>query len=121
VQRIVKRADGWLPFLSTPGSAGAAELRANWDHIRELASEYGRDTSRVEMVVDGNVIFTDRPAGPDRTPFVGTLDQIIDDVQTAAQAGADEVIIDLNLQDWFTSTRQMLETAVEIRERATAS
>ena len=121
VQRIVKRADGWLPFLSTPGSAGAAELRANWDHIRELASEYGRDTSRMEMVVVGNVTFTDRPAGPDRTPFVGTLDQIIDDVQTAAQAGADEVIIDLNLQDWFTSTRQMLETAVEIRERATAS
>ena len=28
--------------------------------------------------------------------------------------------MDLNLQDWFTSTRQMLETAVEIRERAVA-
>jgi hypothetical protein len=26
--------------------------------------------------------------------------------------------VDLNLQDWFTSTGQMLETAVEIRERA---
>ena len=121
VQRIVKRADGWLPFLSTPGSTGAAELRASWDRIRHLASDYGRDASRMEMVVVGNVTLTDRPAGLDRTPFVGTLDQIIDDVQTAAQAGADEVIIDLNLQDWFTSTRQMLETAVEIRERATAS
>jgi hypothetical protein len=31
------------------------------------------------------------------------------------------VIIDLNLQDWFTSTKQMLETAVAIRERAAAS
>jgi hypothetical protein len=29
--------------------------------------------------------------------------------------------VDLNLQDWFTSTRQMLETAVEIRERAYAA
>ena len=121
VRRIAERADGWLPFLSTPGSAGAAELRARWDRIRELASEYGRDTSRMEMVVVGNVIFTDRPAGPDRTPFVGTLDQIIDDVQTSAEAGADELIIDLNLQDWFTSTKQMLETAVEIRERAAVS
>ncbi|MHC9291234.1 hypothetical protein ACRCUN_02145 [Mycobacterium sp. LTG2003] len=37
------------------------------------------------------------------------------------QAGADELIVDLNLQDWFTSTRQMLETAVEIRERYVAS
>ena len=121
VQRIVKRADGWLPFLNAPGSAGAAELRASWDRIREQASEYGRDVSRMEMVVVGNVTFTDRPAGPDRTPFVGTLDQIIDDVHTAAEAGADEVIVDLNLQDWFTSTQQMLETAVQIRERTAAA
>ena len=118
VQRIAKRADGWLPVPTTPGPAGAAELRASWDRIREMASEYGRDTSRMEMVVVGNVTFTDRPAGPDRSAFVGTLDQIMDDVQMAAEAGADELIVDLNLQDWFTSTQQMLETAVEIRERA---
>ena len=121
VQRIAKRADGWLPVPTTPGPAGAAELRASWDRIREMASEYGRDTSRMEMVVVGNVTFTDRPAGPDRSAFVGTLDQIMDDVQMAAEAGADELIVDLNLQDWFTSTGQMLETAVEIRERAAAS
>ena len=121
VQRIAKRADGWLPLLTSPGPAGAAELRASWDRIREMASEYGRDTSRMEMVVVGNVTFTDRPAGPDRSAFVGTLDQIMDDVRTAAEAGADELIVDLNLQDWFTSTGQMLETAVEIRERTAAS
>jgi probable F420-dependent oxidoreductase len=121
VQRIAQRADGWLPLLTTPGPAGAAELRASWDRIREMASEYGRDTSRMEMVVVGNVTFTGRPAGPDRSAFVGTLDQIMDDVRTAAEAGADELIVDLNLQDWFTSTRQMLETAVEIRERAVGS
>ena len=121
VQRIAKRADGWLRLLTTPGPTGAAELRASWDRIREMASEYGRDTSRMEMVVVGNVTLTDRPAGPDRSAFVGTLDQIMDDVRTAAEAGADELIVDLNLQDWFTSTQQMLETAVEIRERAAAS
>ena len=121
VQRIAKRADGWLPVPTTPGPAGAAELRASWDRIREMASEYGRDTSRMEMVVVGNVTFTDRPAGPDRSAFVGTLDQIMDDVQMAAEAGADELIVDLNLQDWFTSTGRMLETAVKIRERTAAS
>ncbi|ETK34207.1 hypothetical protein MPTA5024_20510 [Microbispora sp. ATCC PTA-5024] len=75
----------------------------------------------MEMVVVGNVTFTGRPAGPDRSPFIGTLDQIMDDIHTAAEAGADELIVDLNLQGWSTSTRQMLETAVEIRERAAAS
>ncbi|GIF63274.1 LLM class F420-dependent oxidoreductase [Asanoa ishikariensis] len=118
MQRIARRADGWLPLLTTPGPAGAAELRANWDRIREMASGYGRDTSRMELVVVGNVTFTDRPAGPDRSAFVGTLDQVMDDIHTAEEAGADELIVDLNLQDWFTNTSRMLETAVKIRERA---
>ncbi|BCI52316.1 LLM class F420-dependent oxidoreductase [Mycolicibacterium litorale] len=120
LRRIAERADGWLPVLSTPGKAGAAELRAGWERIREAAAEYGRDPSRMTMVVVGNVTFTDRPAGADRPAFVGSLDQIMDDIAAAAEAGADELIVDLNLQDWFTSTPQMLETAVEIRERVAA-
>lgn len=121
VQRIAKRADGWLPLFTTPGPAGAADLRASWNRIREMASEYGRDTSRMEMVAVGNVTFTDRPAGPDRAAFVGSLDQIMDDIHTAAEAGADELIVDLNLQDWFATTRQMLEMAIEICDRSEAS
>lgn len=121
LQRIAKRADGWLPLLATPGPAGAAQLRADWDRIRGMACEYRRDTSRMELIVVGNVTFTHRPAGPDRSAFVGTVDQVLDDVRTAAEAGADELIVDLNLQDWFTSTAQMLETAVQIRERATVA
>ncbi|ORA10304.1 TIGR03619 family F420-dependent LLM class oxidoreductase [Mycobacterium asiaticum] len=121
VRRIANRADGWLPVMTTPGSTGAAELRAGWDRIRQLASECGRDATGMQMIVVGNVTFTDRPAGPDRAAFVGTLDQIMDDVATAAAAGADELIVDLNLQDWFTSTPQMLETALEIRDRTAAS
>ena len=45
----------------------------------------------------------------------------MDDVRTAEEAGADELIVDLKLQDWFTSTRQMLATAVAIGEGAVAS
>ncbi|WIX75468.1 TIGR03619 family F420-dependent LLM class oxidoreductase [Amycolatopsis carbonis] len=120
LQRIAQRADGWLPLLTTPGPAGAAALRADWDRIRDMATGYGRDASRMELVVVGNVTFTDRPAGPDRSAFVGTLDQIVEDIHTAEEAGADELIVDLNLQDWFTSTGKMLEKAVEIRERAAA-
>lgn len=118
LQRMARRADGWLPLLTTPGEAGAAELRANWNRIQEMASEYGRDTSRMEMVVVGNVTFTDRPAGPGRSAFAGTLDQVMDDVRTAAEAGADELILDPNLQDWFTGTDRMPETAVKIIERS---
>src|ERR1700754_726696 len=67
VQRIAKRADGWMPVLTTPGLAGAAQLRTSWDRIRGMASGYGRDTSRMEMVVVGEVTFPGRPGGPDRS------------------------------------------------------
>jgi hypothetical protein len=39
----------------------------------------------------------------------------------AKSSGADELIVAVNLQDWFTSTQQMLEMAVEIRQRASTS
>ncbi|AKS36434.1 TIGR03619 family F420-dependent LLM class oxidoreductase [Mycolicibacterium goodii] len=120
MQRIATRADGWLPLLTAPGRSGAARLRGDWDRIRNMAAGHGRDPGRMEMIVVGNVTFTEHPAGPDRAAFVGTLDQIIEDVHTAAEAGADELIIDLNLQDWFRSTSQMLDTAVQIRERCAA-
>lgn len=121
VARIARRADGWLPLFNTPGKAGADALRSEWAQIRELAATYGRDAAKMEMVVVGNVTFTDKPADSDRTGFVGTLDQIMEDIASVKETGADELIIDLNLQDWWTSTEQMLETAIEIRERATAA
>ena len=121
LRRIAERADGWLPLLTEPGQAGATRLRADWDRIRELAAERGRTPDAMEMIVVGNVTFTERPAGPDRPAFVGTFEQIVEDVHTAAEAGADELIVDLNLQDWFTSTPQMLETAVQIHERFAAT
>ena len=36
----------------------------------------------------------------------GTLDEVVEDVVTAA-GHADEVCVDLNFQDWFTTTDQM--------------
>lgn len=110
-----------MPLLTEPGQAGATRLRTDWDRIRELAAERGRTPDAMEMIVVGNVTFTERSAGPDRPAFVGTFDQIVEDVHTAAEAGADELIVDLNLQDWFTSTPQMLETAVQIHERFVAA
>jgi alkanesulfonate monooxygenase SsuD/methylene tetrahydromethanopterin reductase-like flavin-dependent oxidoreductase (luciferase family) len=69
VKRIATRADGWLPLLPAPGPAGANALRAEWDHIRNLAAEHGRDPSKMEMIVAGNVTFTERPQDHDRAAF----------------------------------------------------
>ena len=121
VQRIVRRADGWLPFLNTPGQAGAAELRASWARIRELTFDYGRDTSRMEMVVVGNVTFTDRQGGPDRTPFVGTLDQNHRRCPNGRRGRRRRAHHRSEPAGLVHQYKQMLETAMEIRERAAVS
>ena len=56
------------------------------------------------------------PGGADRAGFTGTIDQILEDIAAVESAGADGLILDLNLQDWWQSTAQMLDTALEIRE-----
>jgi probable F420-dependent oxidoreductase len=121
LERIARRADGWLPLFPTPGAAGAQRLRTAWDLIRQSAAAAGRDASTMEMVVVGNVAFTEAPAGDDRAGFSGTLDQILDDIAAVASAGADELIIDLHLQDWWRSSPLMLDTALEIRELVSAA
>jgi len=74
----------------------------------------------MEMIVVGNV--TSPTAAQDQTDRIRRHTRPSDGRRpNAADAGADELIVDLNLQDWFTSTQQMLETAVEIRERSRCS
>lgn len=121
LERIARRADGWMPLFPTPGVAGAQGLRSAWDLIRQSAAAAGRDPSTMEMIVVGNVTFSETPSGDDRSGFAGTLAQILDDIVSVASAGADELILDLHLQDWWRNTRQMLDAALEIRELVSAA
>jgi probable F420-dependent oxidoreductase len=114
MERIATHGDGWLPSVG-PGQFEATAR--TWDRIRQLAAARGRDASKMELIVVGNVTFDDRPLRGDRVPFTGTVDQVIDDIGSAAAAGAAEVIIDLSLQPWFSTTARMLEVAQEIHER----
>jgi hypothetical protein len=114
LERLATRADGWLPIVG----AGQFEATARtWDRVRAAAAAAGRDAGRMELIVVGNVTLAGRPLPAGRVPFTGTLDQVIEDIFAASAAGADEVIIDLNLQPRFTGAGQVLETAQEIQER----
>jgi probable F420-dependent oxidoreductase len=121
LDRIARRADGWLPLFPSAGEAGAQKLSKAWDLIRETASNAGRDASKMEMIVVGNVTFTESELGADRWGFAGTQEQVLEDIAAAAKAGADELILDLNLQDWWQNSRQMVEKALEIRELVAAA
>jgi probable F420-dependent oxidoreductase len=115
MDRVARRADGWLPTALPP-----AALSAMWGQIREAAAGYGRDAAAMELIYRANIILTDGPAGADRQPFVGSMDQIVEDAVALAGAGATELIIELQLDDGFAGTKWLLDTALEIRERARA-
>jgi probable F420-dependent oxidoreductase len=116
VQRIATRADGWLSL----GSGGVEADTATWTRIRDVAAEHGRDPDALEHVICANITFTERPVDEERTPFVGSFEQVIEDLLAFAAAEPDEILIDLNLQPWFTDTRSMLDKAVEIHGLVTA-
>jgi probable F420-dependent oxidoreductase len=115
-ERVAARADGWICAGFPPDAAGQA-----WAQMKDRAQELGRDTSAMNFTYRANIVISEQPAQGDRFPFTGSLDQIVDDVVAISLAGADEVILELQIQDRYYGPEALLETATEIRELAVAA
>lgn len=113
-KRIMTRADGWMPTGMPPKTIGDL-----WQQLRDGAADLGRDATAMELIVRGNLDIAGQPVGPERSPFAGSLDEIMDDIFATAESGADELIVELQLQEnWYDSADQMLDVATEIWERS---
>lgn len=66
-----------------------------WSAVTTAAERAGRDPSTLSLVVRANIHHQDRPAGPGRAAYHGSVDQIADDVRRAFALGARQVILDL--------------------------
>ncbi|MFI1682474.1 LLM class F420-dependent oxidoreductase [Streptomyces sp. NPDC020607] len=90
-RRLIDRADGWMPVAT-----GAAALTEQAQTLKELAAERGR-TQPVRTVLRANARYTPKAyEGDRRTPFRGSVAQIVEDLEAHAATGAvDEILIDL--------------------------
>ena len=61
--------------------------------LRQAASAADRDPASLKIVVLGHVGITESPLGEGRPNFMGTIDEIKDDVQTAQVLGVHELIL----------------------------
>ncbi|MFF3842609.1 TIGR03619 family F420-dependent LLM class oxidoreductase [Streptomyces sp. NPDC001930] len=90
LERIGRRADGW---------AGAAmpvpQLAYVIGRIRQIAEANGRDPDALRTVVRVNPAVTSEAAPSDAVPHRGTVAQVSDYLLAAHEAGADEVLVDL--------------------------
>ncbi|GGN38190.1 LLM class F420-dependent oxidoreductase [Streptomyces fuscichromogenes] len=114
LRRLVDRADGWLPV-----GMGVEQLAAQWRELQDLAAERGR-TEPIQTVVRVNTTYTPKPYdGPDRQPFQGSVDQIVEDLAAHAAVGLDEILIDL--QSTPRDARELKDVAAEVYEKARAA
>lgn len=91
LDRLARRADGWMPTGEPPQTMGA-----RWRQLTEAAASHGRDPQRLGFCVRANVQLADAPhAEQGRRAFVGSVEQIVADVAEHAAVGADEMLLDL--------------------------
>jgi probable F420-dependent oxidoreductase len=90
IRRIAEKSDGWLPSNSP-----RTTMSETWRQIRDLAHRAGRDAQALQLIPRGNIVLTETPLGPDRAPFNGSWDQIVDDAADCSAEGADELVLDL--------------------------
>jgi len=86
-------------------------LRRDLDLFRETAAAAGRDPLALPVVFRGAARLDDA-AGGDRSLFVGSLDQWIEDVEQLAALGIEHIFLQLH-----TPLEQQLQTMTELRGR----
>lgn len=106
-RRIARRADGWMPAAASP------ELLArHWRQIQDLAAECGRQRP-VRISLGARASVTAGPAGPDRRPFHGNLEQVTGDAIGFTQAvPATDLLI--SLSGALTSVAEVTDTAGQL-------
>ena len=90
LKRVATMADGWNP-TGLPLEAMAQMFGA----IKQMAEAAGRDPAELKMIVRGNLVETPKAVEGNRAIFVGSLDQIREDIAACEKIGADEVFLEL--------------------------
>ncbi len=108
MRRTARYGDGWMP-VGIP-VAGMAQMFAG---IKKMAEGFGRDPSKLELVVRAHPYFSDKPLGDDRFIFTGTADQIKADIAATRKLGANELFFDVQFLPGVTT----LDANVALMER----
>jgi probable F420-dependent oxidoreductase len=87
LDRVGRYADGWMPSGVPLAAIGPMMAQA-----RAAATSAGRDPRSLELLIFANGEILERSPGPNRPDFVGTLDEIREDVAKASALGATEII-----------------------------
>lgn len=90
LKRVASMADGW-----NPTGLSVEAMAQMFGAIKQMAEAAGRNPSELKMIVRGNLVLRDKPVEKVRPIFMGTPDQIRQDIAACEKIGADEVFLEL--------------------------
>ena len=123
LRRAARHGDGWHPVGANPAvPLGPAELSRLRDEIFRFAEAAGRDPQALTISYKAPVYDAgDRSAdgaGPERRPFAGPPDAVMDDVAAFARVGVSELVFDFRSERLAESLERMERFAPVIRQTA---
>jgi probable F420-dependent oxidoreductase len=100
MKRVATMANGW-----NPGGIPIDAMAYMFGTIKQMAEDAGRDPAELSMIVRANLLITEEPIEGERFVFVGSLDQIREDIAACEKISAEEVFLELG----FTLGGQSLD------------
>ncbi|ARF54361.1 LLM class flavin-dependent oxidoreductase [Streptomyces gilvosporeus] len=114
LERVARRADGWLP-----GPLTGDQLAPLLGKLTEAAERYGR-TAAPDVAMRVAVEPSGAPLPEaERRPYTGSPEQILGDLAGAAEAGAREILLDL--QGCCRDGKELADRAAELYARIRAA
>ena len=109
MRRVATEASGWFPVGIPLGGIGPM-----FEEIKGMAQKAGRDPSGLELIVRANVEVHNTFIEKDRIDFTGALEQIAEDVTTARQVGAAEIVIDAQFSPGVETAKDIIARMEEL-------
>lgn len=95
IRRAARLGDGWHPIgLRPPAGLHPEEYAQAAADLRSQATAAGRDPRAITLTLRAPITFVDGDASGSRTPFIGSRDQIVEDIRAYQRLGVRHLVFD---------------------------
>lgn len=116
IRRAARLGDGWHPIgLRPPAGLTPEEYAKAAADLRSHAKEAGRDPKAITLSFRAPIRFTDDAASGARAPFIGSREQIVEDIRTYQRLGVSHLIFDFAGPSVDAIVEQLHRFADEVR------
>ena len=96
-----------------------ADIASRWSDILDTAERYGRDPSRLQLVVRADPRIGEYTAQRQREQFTGSCGQVMNDIERLKEVGATELILDFHAS--ARTTDELVDCALQLAEPTLAA